>query len=176
MDRIAKSFRKLRDKPCWSVHRGHGTFLTFEFGAPHLEIREPIKPMWSTKPRARKWLQRRHVWVKGQWHLWIYCCSWEVREKGRVAGDWSTKRRIDRAAQFLDGRKLLSVEVRPRGSRTLFRFESDVEMETKPYDRVSEQWFLYEPNGRVLSFRADRKYKYEPGNRASNKAQWRRVL
>ena len=24
--------------PCWNVHHGHGSFITFEFGKPHLKV------------------------------------------------------------------------------------------------------------------------------------------
>ena len=34
-------FRKLYGKPCWGVTNWYGSGIHFEFGKPHLEIREP---------------------------------------------------------------------------------------------------------------------------------------
>jgi hypothetical protein len=35
-----KVFKGILGKPCWDVKPGHGSFLTMEFGKPHLEVRE----------------------------------------------------------------------------------------------------------------------------------------
>ena len=173
MTQIERSFSKLRGKPCWGVTRGYGSFLTLEFGSPHLVVREPRTPVHSTSRRVRALFARRSVRVRGQWHLWIYCCEWLVRTKGDVVGDSTTSRRIDRAARELNGQKLLEVIINPRGARTRFVFDLGAELETKPFDRTREQWLLSEPSGHVLSWRADRKYAYGPGNRPPSQKEWR---
>ena len=91
---------------------------------------------------------------------------------GRVVGDWTTAGRIDRTARELNGQKLLDVRVNPRGARTRFVFALGAELETKPYDRSSEQWLLYEQDGHVLTWRADGKYKYGQGNRPPGHFEW----
>jgi hypothetical protein len=113
------------------------------------------------------------ITVRGRWHLWIYCCEWQVRARDRIIGDWTTPRRIERAARELNGQKLQDVTVNERGACTRFVFDLGAELETKPYDRLSEQWFLYEPGGRVLTWRADGRYQY--GSGSSNRLRWRRV-
>lgn len=75
----------------------------------------------------------------------------------------------------MNGQKLISVSLRQRGARTWFQFDLGAELETKPFDRTSEQGLLYEPGGYVLSFRADRRYNYAPGNAEPGKARWRSV-
>jgi hypothetical protein len=35
---LQKIFKKLYGKPSWNVHRGYGSFVTFEFGKPKLEV------------------------------------------------------------------------------------------------------------------------------------------
>jgi hypothetical protein len=35
--------RSILGKPCWNVKRGHGSFLTLEFGQPHLVVWEPLR-------------------------------------------------------------------------------------------------------------------------------------
>ena len=169
---VEKTFAPLASLPCWGVKRGHGTFLTFEFGDPSLEIREPITPEESVEPEVRRLLRRRLAYAKGQWHLWVYCCAWRVTEGTREVGDWSSDRRIDRAAAFLNGQKLTAVKLNPRGARTTFTFDLGGSLETQPYDRRGEQWLLYEPSGKVLVWRADRQYSYALGTKPPF---WRRA-
>src|SRR5215217_5037296 len=123
MNQIERSFKRFRGKPCWGVKRGYGSFLTFEFGKPRLEIREPKSLGSSASGRLRESYSRRLATVHGDWHLWIYCCDWVVRKGDVVIGDSSSARRVDRAAAFLDGQKLLSATLRPRGARTHFEFD-----------------------------------------------------
>jgi hypothetical protein len=59
--------------------------------------------------------------------------------------------------------------------RTVFEFDLGGTLETKPYDRTSEQWLLYEPNGNVLAVRADRQYSYGLGNRHPDKIRWFKI-
>jgi len=115
---------------------------------------------------------RRLITVRGDWHLWIYCCDWAVFKGARLIGDSESNRRIDRAAHFLNGQKLLKASVMPRGMRSVFEFDLGGRLETKPFDRTREQWLLYEPNGNVLAIRADRKYSYGSGNRHPTKQRW----
>ena len=166
MKQIGRSFAALANRPCWGVRRGQGSFLTFEFGKPRLLIREPIMSS-AASGRVRRLLARRNVYVAGEWHLWIYCCEWTVASGSRVIGDSTTNRRAERAARFLDGQKLVEVVMPARGARTTFRFDLGGVLETRPYDRRSEQWLLYEPNGYVLIFRADRRCSYTTRGRTS---------
>lgn len=172
---IAEAFRPLANLPCWNVKRGHGTFLTFDFGEPHLEIAEPRKAAPEASPRAKQLLARRRVILRGEWYLWIYCCMWQVRDGARVVGDWSSSRRIDRAASFLAGQKLISVSIPKRGVRTTFTFDLNGTLETAPYDRSSEQWMLYEPDGRVLTVRAGGEYNHAQGD-AQQSMRWRKLV
>ena len=80
--------------------------------------------------------------------------------------------RIERAARELNGQELQDVKVTGRRAGTVFIFDLGAELETKPYDRSSEQWLLYEPDGRVLTWRADRKYQYGSGGRAPQNGKW----
>jgi frataxin-like iron-binding protein CyaY len=56
--------------------------------------------------------------------------------------------------------------------RSYFEFDLGGRLETKPYDRTSEQWLLYEPNGNVLTVRADKRYSYGPGDRQPSRESW----
>jgi hypothetical protein len=175
LNQIERSFAPVFGMPCWGVSRGYGSCLTLEFGVPRLEVREPRVPVREVSPRVQRQLARRVVRVRGRWHLWIFCCEWFVRANGKLVGDWTTPRRIDRAARELNGQKLRVVRVGLRGARTYFSFDLGAELETKPFDRSREQWMFYEPDGRVLSWRADRTFSYGPGNCPPEKMRWRKL-
>src|SRR5687767_12255528 len=140
MNQIERSFSGLLGMPCWGVRRGFGSFLTLEFGSPHLVVREPVQPRAEASQRVKRLLAKRSVHARGRWHLWIYGCEWRVQAEGRIIGDWTTPRRIERAVRELNGQKLQDVTVRPRGARTRFAFDLGAELETKPFDRSSERW------------------------------------
>jgi hypothetical protein len=146
-----------------------------EFGAPQLEIREPVESTSDSK-RARTLLARRRVHVQGQWHFWIYCCDWSIfDEMGELVGGTTSKRAIDRAARYLDGQALISGSLVTRGMRTILTFDLGATLVTKPYNRTDEQWMLYEPEGNVLTIRADKRYSYGLGNRAEGEKSWRPI-
>src|ERR1700676_478999 len=77
-DPLYRAFAPLIGLPAWFIQRGHGSFLTLEFGAPHLEIREPKVVRPDMDERVAALLRRRQVSLGGEWHLWIYCCHWRV--------------------------------------------------------------------------------------------------
>jgi hypothetical protein len=169
---FAAEFEKLYGQPCWNVSPGWGSFLTLNFGQPCLEVREPTEPKDSCSPRVRKLLQRRRVTVRGQWRLWIYCCDWRVLENNKVVGDCSSGRRIKRAAGTLDGQRLIQTEIISRGCRTVFHFDLGGRLETKPYNRRSEQWMLFEPTGNVLTLRADKCLCYSRSDAPCDTLKW----
>ena len=162
-DPVRSAFAQVIGLPAWRVQKGHGSFLTFEFGTPHLAIREPIAEPSAQNPSLAKRLQRRRVVPCGEWHLWIYCCHWCCSESEiQQSTDQSTDDAITAAADLMDGQCLISVGVEPASGRTLFRFDLGGMLETWPYvDANEEQWFLYTPSKHVLSFRADGHYSWD---------------
>jgi hypothetical protein len=120
-------------------------------------------------------LARRHVYVRGEWHFSIQYCDWEVRCQGRFVGDSSAKARIRRAADFLDGQKLIRLSILPRSAQSIFVFDLGATLKTFPYDKGSEQWMLFEPSKKVLVLRADGQYKYERSETSSDEGTWRPI-
>lgn len=154
-------FKKLYGKPCWGVKQGVGSCLTFEFGRPRLEMREPKQLDKRFTRKVRELLALRHVHVRGQWHLWIYFCDWEIFFKGKLlARSNSWDKTIQKAARILDGQKLVCFSIVPRGNRSVFDFDLGASLVTRPCDRRGEQWLLFEPSRKVLTLRADKRYKY----------------
>jgi hypothetical protein len=160
-------------RPCWNVRPGYGSFLTLEFGKPHLEVREPTVATKDCSPRVRKLLARRSIFVHGEWHLRIAYCAWEVLSNGRHVGNGSTKPSMQRAAALLDGQKLIRFSFIPQDRQCEFEFDLGGMLRTVPYDRKGEQWVLFTPERKALTLRADRRYRYVPADLPNNRGAWK---
>jgi hypothetical protein len=174
------------------AQRGFASFLTFEFGEPHLRIyrvREaPAHPDVAAPDITVRW-PHRPVHVHGDWHLWIYRCAWSIDREGTpLAGNESSDEQIDRAMQIVNGQALMRVEVNPTDARSRFTFDLGATLTTCPHpathgllgefesersaDHGDEQWMLYEPSGYVLTVRADGCYQHVPGNEPPDGTAW----
>lgn len=177
MNPIEKIFEPLYGHPCWNAKSGYGSFLTMEFGEPHLVIREPRVAGPETSDRRRRDLARRHVYLRGAWHLWIYCSEWHVYTGDTLIGDsdleGSTKERIDLAAAELDGQVLTRVTLDPHRGSSVFYFDLGSRLETRPYEPDTKQWYLYQPDGNVLTYRSDGYYNQSPGTIPPNQEIWK---
>lgn len=85
VDVLADAFAPIAGLPSWEVRRGHGSFVTLEFGAPRVEISD-VQAL--RKPIAGETLEvpSRSAYVHGEWHLWIYCCEWSLAWRDREIG------------------------------------------------------------------------------------------
>jgi hypothetical protein len=168
-------FAEIYGKPAWRVSPGWGSFLTFEFGDPSLEIREPIVAVRDVSQSEREALARRRVFIHGDWHLWIYCCDWEVASGGNLIGQSTSAPSIQKAADFLDGQKLIRFSFNPEPMRCVFEFDLGGRLETYPYDHENEQWLFFNSrNHHVLVLRADEMYSYGRSDRSDAK-NWKPV-
>jgi hypothetical protein len=166
-DDIRDAFSEVCGLPTWLVRKGVGSFLTLEYGDPHLQIQEP---RWSRSelPEVRKSADRRRVIVSGRWHLWIYMCNWTISSNGTLLADnKASSDAINEVSQYLDGQILLSVEVLPEDVKTVFRFDLGGELATWPYPdeggRHEEQWLLYDYEAKqVRTLRGDGTWLCEP--------------
>lgn len=166
---IAAAFAPVLGCPAWQVKKGHGSFLTLEFGAPRLEV-GPVRK--SRKPGCPG---HRDVAVTGDWHLWIYCCGWNiVQDSERMAHSESADAAIAKATGWLDGQLLERLWMEPGTTVTRFEFDLGGVLETFPVgdDPSDEQWFLYEPSGDVLGVRADGRFSYGPGDTPPDEVRW----
>ena len=124
---VAPIFRKvfsgLYGRPCWSVKPGYGSFLTLEFGRPHLQVREPSVAPKDYSLKLRRHLARRSVFVHGEWHLRIAECAWEVLSDGKHVGNGSTKPSMRRAATVVDGQQLIRFSFTPQDLLCVFEFD-----------------------------------------------------
>ncbi|MCP3878645.1 MAG: hypothetical protein GY701_09690 [Sulfitobacter sp.] len=183
MDAVAVAFGPLLGEPAWSVTRGHGSFLTFEFGEPALRIdAEPWTRVHSLSATEEITVSTRSAVVHGSWHLWVYCCRWSLTaQQHELANDGSDDTSIDRALGILSGQALTSVDVNIDDGSSLFTFDLGCVLSTRPApDGIYgagpvEQWMLYQPSGDVLTVRGDGRYSVESPKEASSGDHWRRL-
>lgn len=166
---IERAFADVLGLPAWGVRKGHGGMLTFEFGPPHLVVREPIAASPGVSDEVRRSLARRRVYPRGAWHLWIRCCDWLILSGAeQVACSEAPDRAIEAAVQELDGQRLIGVEVDPAGGASRFCFDLGGVLHTWPYGERDEtpddQWSLYTPTGDVLTYLQDGGYVRGPGS------------
>ena len=151
--------------PAWGVTQGHGSFLTFEFGEPKLDVQE--------RKSAEKGL-RRSAFVQGQSHLWIYCCHWRAMQNNEQTA-WSedANEHICRATATLNGQKLMAVSVGPKTGHSRFTFDLGGSLETWPYgeDPTDEQWIIHRGT-ETFAYRADGHYSYGPSDRLPETEIW----
>ena len=148
--------------PGWNVKQGYGSFLTFEFGEPTLKVEEYQSG------------SRRSAHVRGQWHLWIYCCHWRALQHGaQLASSEDSEKIIGQATAMLNGQKLLGVSVAPKEGRSTFTFDLGGVLETWPYgdDQTEEQW-IFLTEAEAFSYRADGIYSRHSLTTALDAAQW----
>jgi len=174
-DPLQRAFASVIGLPAWFVRKGYGSFLTLEFGTPHLRIREPIVASPGAGARIRAVLQRRKVTPHGDWHLWIYVCHWRVLSNGaQVAWSEASDEEICAAAREIDGQLLTNVEVDPTQGTSAFRFDQGASVQTWPYDdgNGDEQWMLYMKSGDFFTYRGDGCFSLGPGSETLDAKTW----
>ena len=175
---VTDAFEPTLGRPSWLVRQGHGSFLTLEFGEPVLSVGTPReRPVFlgeSLPPR----LLCRDSYVRGTWHLWIYCCEWSLTV-GRVemAHSESDDTTMARSLGVLNGQALAQVEVDAQDGSTEFTFDLGCTLSTRPapeglYIDPVEQWMLFQPSGHVLSVRGDGTYNDSLGTAPEDEADW----
>lgn len=150
--------------------------LSFEFGPPHLRVREPYQPL-STSEKAREKARLRRVSPAGEWHFHTFQCCWRLESKGiELAHDESDHATIHSALNVVSGEKLRGVILDPQARRTTLDFDLGSSLTTSPYssaDDGEEQWSLYLPDGNVLTYGADGRYLLAPGTARPEDVVWR---
>ncbi|MEL6537673.1 MAG: hypothetical protein AAFQ98_19790 [Bacteroidota bacterium] len=134
------------------MKKGLGSFLTFEFGTPKLEISKPLIRKSTPYPKIKH--QSREVVIHGAFHLWILCSNWKIKlGVQQIAFDEDTDEAIQNAADYLNGQKLLSVHIDLKKTTTVFKFDLGGELTTynEAYKAGQDMWFLYMPE-KVLAF------------------------
>lgn len=153
---LRRYFRKVTGLPCWGVQSEFGTWLSFQFGEPSLDIKESV--------HGPKLLNRRRVFVIGPYNLWIEMGSWEIFKNGPrpMFHSGQTREKLRRAAAHLSGQILIGISQTKKPLVTEFKFDHGYRLRvTKHYRarRDEHLWHFYLQR-RVTSLRADGRLEY----------------
>jgi hypothetical protein len=153
---IQDLFRPVIGQLAWSVRGGHGSFLTLEFGKPHIAIREPIEAKPERSARVRRQLARRRVHIVGDWHLWIQYSDWKLSAADGSLDRASIGASPDECLLDLDGQRLVAVESGALPHSWTFKFDLGATLQVWPstaYAPTDDQWSLHGWNGDVGDLR-----------------------
>jgi hypothetical protein len=112
-DMIRSAFTPIAGLPCWQALGEFGTYLTFHFGTPRVEVREP----------SGAFGYRRRASPEGQYVLRVVAYQWAAFQDGaRLAESESPRNDIRAAAATLEGQKLvgLTLRIAPTGGEFIF--------------------------------------------------------
>jgi len=175
---VREAFTPLLGLPSWQVARGIGSFITLEFGRPEVIVHEPRMIGVQIENAPVEAMQRRTV-VRGQWHLWIYCCAWSLSLDGmQLAHEESDDITMNRALRVLSGQSITEVSINPADASTTFTFDLGCVLTTTPTPgdvddhEPEEQWLLYQPSHEVLAVRSDGRYKLCREDTSPDDALW----
>lgn len=136
----------------WGAAKGHGSFLSFEFGSPSLVVHDHPS------------LSRRSAYARGASSLWIYCCHWRITRTGeQLAWSEDDAATIDHAVACLVGQRLDAIAVDPSDGHTHFRFDLGGALDTWPYgDDANEEQRSISTHDAVLRVNAASRYEIGP--------------
>ena len=178
MHPIAELVKPVLGHPSWLVECGYGSFITMEFGQPELDVREPRPRKVYIEGTPEKTLQRSSF-VRGEWHLWIYCCEWSLTLEGiQLAHCESDDVTMHRALHVLNGQALQAVEIEPADGRTRFDFDLGCSLFTLPAEAGAYanepvvQWYLFLRSSSILSVRGDGTYAINDRREKPESLRW----
>jgi hypothetical protein len=164
---IVDVFRPLQNQMCWGCKRGYGSFLTIEFGAPHLRIREPFLEGDVSEGKHKQRLLGRRVRVVGDWHLWIQDASWRFEVgQAKIESSRFDAAKLDAALPLLDGQRLTSVEFDVARQELHWSFDGDGHLFAWPDDEAEgDCWSLFAVDESSVSCRTDGTLVYDRSGR-----------
>lgn len=179
MSPVDSAFAPLLKIPSWSVRKGHGSFVTLEFGDPVVTIGEKRSRVLRLPDRDPLTVRARESVVHGAWHLLIWCCVWRLEaDEVEIAHCESDDTTIARSLKVLNGQAPTEVQVDPTNGATRFDFDLGCRLNTHPappdwYDEDPiHQWMLYQPDGTVLSVRSNGSFAVAASSEPDSPNTW----
>lgn len=157
-------FRPLIGQLAWNVRGGYGSFLTLEFGKPHIVVREPIVPSPGRSERVQRALRRRRVYVVGDWSLFIQYCDWKISVADGSLDSQSIGTAPDECLADLDGQRFVSLDSGPLPNSWKIQFDLGGTLEVWPstaYEATDDLWHLRSWNGDIAALQSDGTITFE---------------
>lgn len=168
---LRKDLQKLTGLCCWDAKNTEFSWLSLNFGDPRLDIREPkdsetLAQYTSARIKLNKSL--RHVWLRGDFWVWIDCCHWDIVFRGKkIAHSESRKSVMAKSMGKIDGQIIKKIEIFPDTAQTNFIFDLGGEIQMRRYEDLEDRplWHFYDDKAKnVYSFKDNGKIKFGPGN------------
>jgi hypothetical protein len=127
----------IKGQNAWGAKLGHGSFLTIEFG-------KALMPNPETGA------------IHGEWHLWIYMCSWRIEKNGCFLVGCEDKRsKIGKVIEQINGNCLISFNVLVPSLDAILQFENKITLNlfsiiSEDNDGGGQHWMLFMPNKNIL--------------------------
>ncbi len=141
---VANFFGRLQGLPCWHWEQTYASWLSINFGQPHLKITEADP---NAKSRYRR---KRSVLVDGDHRLSITMSEWHIIMNGHeLAWSNSPRKTIREALCEINGQNLFKVDIDIVRRKTTFLFESNIELRVKSDEnlkRCDSLWKLFSRN------------------------------
>jgi len=156
MQQIQNLFAPLLRQFPWNVRCGHGSFLTLEFGQPHIIVREPITASPGGSERVRRNLARRGISIAGDWHLFVQYCDWKISVADCSVDSQSSGISSNECLLDLEGQRLVSVIGGSLPNSCKFQFDLSGGLELWPsseYEPTDDMWTLYRWNDDIGGLR-----------------------
>ncbi len=141
---IDRELSKILDLKLENISLGHGSFLTLDFG-------EKIK------------IRKDSDLMRGEWHLWIYMCSWRIVKEGLIlTASNDSQESICRKIQELTQLKLIDFEIVNEflDVNLLFEKHITISLFNCSTEEDSEHWMLFTPDYHALTVGPANKISY----------------
>lgn len=162
---ISIAIKQVLHQRTWQCKKGHGSFLTLDFGTPIISYLEPKIAkknigIYGNKFPFNKYAYRKTL-IKGEYHLWIYYTNWKIFvDNIEIAFDNSNGDTIDDATYFIQGQAITKVKIYKQPYKTIFYFDLNTKLEcyNNTYEKGKEMWILFSPDRNTITFRNDGKW------------------
>jgi len=154
MNDTVEHFKRIRSiligqKP-WRVNQGWGSFVTLDFGEARREIMENGREI-----------------LTGEWHLWVYCCEWEIIDQSAhlLVHSESSNAEIASVLAQVQEAAFTHFEYDFHSGEIELGFENGLLMTLIPNDEYyedAEYLMIFSPGGYVLSFGPHKTVTYHP--------------
>ncbi|MCB1593066.1 MAG: hypothetical protein KDI90_11515 [Alphaproteobacteria bacterium] len=164
---LRNDLQKLSGLCCWDLQNLEHSWISFNFGAPRLEIREPKDAEFLANVKSERSKQRfslRQVRVRGDFWIWIDCCYWEILFRGEnIANSRSDRPVIRKALNVVDGQIIKRIEIFPDLVQTKMFFDLGGEIHMRNEGESDDQplWHIFnDTEGFIYSLRDNGSLEY----------------
>lgn len=146
-----KLFSEIIGLEARNAQLGHGSFITIDFGKNII-----IK---GKKPS--------NDFERGEWHLWVYMCTWRLEQNGEpIIGAGDERDTLRLKIPLLTGKKLLQVKIVNNSFDVIFDFEEGYSLLLFSFAvEDDEQWMFFTSDRKVFTAGPGTNWEYEDSSK-----------